>query len=399
MTPKIPSLKSLAKQVKSRYWRIIIPNLLEYKNSTSQQLHQLKCSVLQRLIAKETKRGLQYYRIALEHHVNGVPHLDILITYLVSKTRRLTDWDHLLRHGNVTKYRQLNTAIIDYGTKEDKFSLSNFPEVTSAILQVQALQQNPFLYLYRKMKLNPLHFNLQQYVESHELAPYIKNWGAIKVKIKDMQEAAANISLKSRPGIQLITRALVQERLTPAQLQVYDSWPGYQTIVDHLNIMTSQKGDRQQKSLNLLITGAPNTGKSALVWQRNPPQGFQSLLQHCSVYPMGMAHWFPKYHFDVYHAIYWNQARLTAYSYDTILKILDGSPLDLPSKGGQSRKVDNPLVIMTSNMTLQQMILQKFNYNRGYLAMARENLSVRLTNVVVPQGLTLFLLQKLLVSG
>ena len=114
---------------------------------------------------------------------------------------------------------------------------------------------------------------------------------------------------------------------------------------------------------------------------------------------MGMAHWFPKYHSDVYHCLYWNQARLTAYSYDTILKILDGSPLDLPSKGGQSRKVDNPLVIMTSNMTLQQMIQQKFGYSLDFSQMARKNLGVRIRNVIIPPGYDLFLLQKLIISS
>jgi hypothetical protein len=385
-------------KLRSKFWRIVIPNLIQYQNSTLLQLTNLKYSVLQRLLAKESSKGLQHYRIALQHHQNGVPHLDILLAYHTSKQRRLTDWDYLLRHGDVTAYRQLNKAIIQYGCKQDQESLSNFPADTSAILDIQQLTRDPFAYLYARMKEDPLHFNLQDYVYRNELSTHIKGWSAIKTKLKDMQLAAANHTLRSRPGIAPITRARVQERLTPAQLQVYDSWQGYSTIVDSLNQMTRLKGARQQKSLNLLITGLPNTGKSALIWQRNPPQGHQSLLQHCSVYPMGMAHWFPKYHSEVYHCLYWNQARLTSYSYDTILKILDGSPLDLPSKGGQSRKVDNPLVIMTSNMTLPQMIYQKFRYSPDFLQMARTNLSVRIKNVIIPPGYDLFLLQKLLVS-
>ena len=383
---------------RSRFWRIVIPNLIEYKNSSDQQLKNLKFLVLQRLIAKETKRGLQHYRIALQHHQNGVPHLDILLTYPTSVLRRLTEWDYLLKHGDVTTYRQLNKAIIQYGRKQDKESLSNFPDDISDILDIQQLIKDPYLYLLKKMQQDPLHFNLQDYVYHNKLSPHIKGWAAIKTKLKDMQLAAANHTLRSRPGIAPITRARIQERLTPAQLSVFDSWTGYQVIVDFFNQMTRLKGDRQQKSPNLLITGAPNTGKSALIWQRNPPQGHQSLLQHCSVYPMGLAHWFPKYHSGVYHCLYWNEARLTSYSYDTILKLLDGSPLDLPSKGGQSRKVDNPLVIMTSNMTLPQMINQKFSYNLDFLQMARKNLSVRIKNVIIPEGYDLFLLQKLFFS-
>ena len=110
---------------------------------------------------------------------------------------------------------------------------------------------------------------------------------------------------------------------------------------------------------------------------------------------MGLSQWFPKYQSGTYQLIYWNEAKLTSYSYDTILKLLDGSPMDLSNKGSVSRKVDNPLVIMTSNLTLNQMIQQKFGYNSNYISLAKDNLSVRVKNVVVPKGYDLFLLQKL----
>jgi hypothetical protein len=383
---------------KSKFWRIVIPNLLEYQSSTSQQLHQLKCSVLESLFHKETKKGLQYYRIALEHHVNGVPHLDILLTYHTSKQRRLTDWDYLLRHGDVTPYRQLNKAIIQYGTKEDKTSLSNFPGDISAILQVQTLQRDPYSYLQQRMKADPLHFNLQQYCHQHQLFKHIKGWASIKTKLKDAQLAAANFTLRSRPGIQLITRARVQERLTPAQLRTYDSWQGYQVIVDHLNQMPKYGFNRPLKTSNLLITGCPNVGKTSLFHNPNHLPQQVCVQDFTAMYQMGMVNWFPKYQSDTYNLILWNQAKLTSYSYDVILKLLEGSHCDLPAKGSSHRKVDNPLIVMTSNMTLEQLICQKFAYNLDFQSLARQNLSVRIKNVVVPKGYDLFLLQKLLVS-
>ena len=401
--------------VKSANWRIIIPNLIDYKDSTSEQLHQLKCLILQRLkrrpqdprshIKSQFDRGLRYYHIALEHHANGVPHLDILLIYDRSIQRQLVDYDYLLTHGNITTYRKLNQAIIDYGKKQDAQALSNLPEdqllpdgsSVSSIIRFYDFKSDPYLYLYHQMKKDPIHFSLEQYVQKNELSPYIKGWSSIKSKLRDMQVAAANLEIKAKPGFKLITRSLVQSLLTPSELKLYDSWSGYQTIVNYLNVMTLQKGNRDPKTLNLLITGAPNCGKSALVWHPKPHSHFNPISKYCSVYPIGMSHWFPKYQSDVYHCIYWNEAKFTAYSYDTILKLLDGSPLDLPNKGGTSRKVDNPLIIMTSNMTLQQMIQQKFGYNRSYVDMARKNLAVRVQNVVVPKNYDLFLLQKLLV--
>ena len=404
------TIKSKRTQPKSAHWRIVIPNLIDYQHSSPQQLFDLKHLILDRLknrpqlktssIKSEFQRGLVYYRIALQHHANGVPHLDVLLSYDKSIKRRLTDFDYLLKHGNVTTYRQLNSAIIDYGTKEDKNSLTNFPDDITQVLNVQELKKDPYRYLQLQMLKDPLHFNLEQYVRRHDLFKDISGWSSIKNKLKDSQLAAANLQLKDKPGFQLITQEVIYSSLNPQEIKLYfGKWNGYRRIVHYLNDLTLRKGTRDPKTLNLLISGSPNCGKSALVWHPNPHSHFNPISKYCSVYPIGMSQWFPKYQSDVYHCIYWNQMKLTSYSYDTILKLLDGSPMDLNTKGAVSRKVDNPLVLMTSNMTLEQMIQQKFHYNKDYIEMARSNLAVRVENVVVPPGYDLFLLQKLLVCS
>jgi hypothetical protein len=383
---------------KSKFWRIVIPNLIQYQNSSPDRLKQLKFQILQRLLAKETKMTLQYYRIAIQHHQNGVPHLDILLAYHTSKLRRLTDWDYLLKHGDVTPYRQLNKAIIQYGTKEDKQSLSNFPQDTSGILHLQQLTKDPFAYLYARMKEDPLHFNLQQYCHQHQLFTHIKGWSSIKTKLKDAQLAAANFALKSRSGIRHIDRRLIQQRLSPAQLTTYDGWQGYQVIVDHLNQMSQYGYRRPLKTSNLLITGSPDTGKTSL-FQSDLARSHVSVQDYASVYPMGTRTWWPNYQSEVFQLIFWNEAKLTSYSYDVILKVLEGSKVDLPYKGGHTLKYDNPLVIMTSNMTLDQLITQKFPHDEVFQDLARCNLAVRIRCVTIPPTNTLFLLQRLILPA
>lgn len=375
------------------------------------ELDSLKSQVIQKLILHQKPKGLRYYSIAWQtHQTSGEPHLDVLISYDKNIKKSYSSFNYLLelcpqRPSQttpgvfITPYSKtrLNRAILQYGSKEDPQIVSNFPEDTSSILQVHEFQKDPYVYLQSQMRKDPLHFNLQQYCQKHNLYDKMSGWSSIKTKLRDSQTAAANLLLKTKPGFKFISRELIESVLTPSELKRYDSWNGYQKIVNYLNTMIVQKGNRQQKSLNLLITGLPNTGKSALVWQRNPLPNRAAVSNYCSVYPIGMQHWFPRYSSDVYHCIYWNQAKLTSYSYDTILKLLDGSPLDLPTKGGSSRKIDNPLIIMTSNMTLQQMIKQKFGYNSDYVSMARSNLAVRVQNVIVPKGYDLFILQKLLI--
>ena len=374
------------------------------------ELDSLKSQILQKLIHHQKSKGLRYYSIAWQtHQTSGQPHLDILITYDKNIKKSNSSFNYLLQSCPqrpsettpgvfITPYSKtrLNKAVLQYGSKEDPCVISNFPEDTSSILQVNQFQKDPYVYLQNQMRKDPLHFNLEQYCQKHNLYNKMSGWSSIKTKLRDSQTAAANLLLKTKPGFKFISRGLIQSVLTLPELKHYDSWKGYQTIVDYLNTMIIQKGKRDPKSLNLLITGAPNTGKSALVWHPNPHDHFNPISKYCSVYPIGMQHWFPRYSSDVYHCIYWNQAKLTSYSYDTILKLLDGSPLDLPNKGGSSRKIDNPLIIMTSNMTLQQMIKQKFGYNSDYVKMARSNLAVRVQNVIVPEGYDLFILQKLL---
>lgn len=372
---------------KSKFFRIVIPNLQDYKSASLLQFYQLKLQILQRLLSKEKKRGLQYYRIALERHQNGVPHLDILLTYQVSKQRRLTDWDYLLRHGNVTSYRHLNKAIIQYGTKQDKQSLSNFPEDLSDLLQVQKCKEDPFLYLYQQMKRDPFHFNVQQYVHQHNLAPVIKNWSSLKSKLKDMQIAAANLVLKSRAGLAYITRARIQACFSSDQLRIYDSWAGYQTIIDFLNQIPRYGFSRPFKSPQLLLVGTPNTGKTTLV---------NVLQRYYSIYHKDVSNWFPRYTDRVYPIISWDEFKLKGgMSHTTLLKFLQGSPIDLQYKGGSVLKRDNPLIIMTSNLTLDQHILSKFKNTRLQEA-ARVNLSARICELIIPAGYDLFILLKLI---
>lgn len=379
---------------KSKYWRIVIPNLIEYKDSSTEELQNLKSSIYQKLKAKEEPKGLQYYHIACESHQNKVPHLDILIIYARSIQHRFAHFDYLLKHGNITTYRQLNDAILNYGKKEDNDPISNLPENNNQIIKIQELKKDPYFYLEQKMDEDPFNFNVEEYVKINKLASQIKGWSSIKTKLKDMQTAEANIRLRNKPGFQFITRSHIRESLTRSELKIFDSWSGYQTIVDYLNQIPTYGYVRPLKTKNLLITGKPNIGKTCL-FQSGLAATYNSIDKYISVYPMGMRTWWPNYRSETYKLILWNEAKLTSYSYDTILKLLEGSRVDLPYKGGSTKKYDNPLVILTSNLTLEQMILQKFPGNKQYQQMARSNLFVRIENVIVPEDYNLFLLQKL----
>ena len=349
----------------------------------------------------DVSRRPQKYMVSEQTYASGEPHLHVILGY--ENRKHITTpnfFDYLGVHPNVQTMRNMKAAL-QYMHKEDPEPYTNVDLVRQLALLRAKDTNSLYLLLKEQMQKDPFNFEPYRYIADNNLdaavckANYTKS---IKL-LRNVREALCNKLLYDKPGFKFIDRALIERQLSPSELAAYDSWSGYQVIVDHLNQIPRYRFRRPAKTKNLLITGPPSIGKSALVWQTYLEPHLNPLNSHVSVYPMGMKDWFPDYKSEIYDVIYWNESKLTSYSYDTILQLLDGSPVMLPSKGGGHKKVDNPLVIMTSNMTLDQMIQQKFNYSKDYQKTAKGNLSVRLTNVVVPPKHDLFLIQKLLVSA
>lgn len=339
------------------------------------------------------------YLICQQMYDSGQPHFHAILIY--SKRKQILDqdvFDFLDIHPNIQTMRNMKAAL-EYVYKQDSYPLTNMDIIHERRVARAKDTSSLYSFLYEQMIKDPLGFDVFQYCQTNHLSHqiYKANYPKAVHLLMQIQKVCCNKLLTEKPGFKIIDRPLIEQKLSPSDLKIYDSWAGYSIIVDHLNKMTRQRGLRDPKSSNLLITGPPNVGKSALVWHPRPRAPFNPISAHCSVYPMGMKDWFPQYKSGVYHCIYWNEAKLSSYTYDVILQLLDGSPVMLPAKGGGHKKVDNPLVIMTSNMTLEQMIHQKFSYNKAYQALARANLGARITNVVVPRGYDLFLLQQLLI--
>ena len=378
-------------QIKSRYFRLVIPNLIDYTHKLA-QLNKLKGDTLNLLLHKQ--KDLQYYKIAIQTHpTTQVPHLDVLLIYSKSVLKSLVRFDYLIKHGHLTRYRKLNEAILAYSSKEDPQVLSNFPkssdftEDLALVLTISQLKKDSYRHLELQMLKDPLHFNLEQYVRMNDLAQYISSWSSVKTKLKDMQVAAANLTLRSKLGFKYIDRALIQRILSPSELQIYNSWGGYQTIVNYLNQIVFYGCTRPFKSKQLLLVGPPDTGKTSLIRQ---------LQKHVATYHLDVSNWYPNYRDNVYKLFFWDQFKLKGgMSHTDLLKFLQGSPMDLQYKGGSSLRCDNQLIIMTSNMTLDQHIQIKFKDKR-LIQLAQANLSTRIEQVILPNTLNLFLLQKLI---
>ena len=404
-------------------YRLVIRNIQGYGTfsctsskrplDTCPALDQLKQSVLDYLLQQQNKRKAKpiNWSIAWQIHAgSGLPHLDILIVFQKNIKPLLTSFDYLIKdlkikqkdvkdqvgigHVWVTPYssKKLSKAVLDYGQKEDPKVLTNLTsETKDDLVRVNKLEKDPYRYLELQMLKDPLKFNLEQYVRKHDLAQYLSGWSSIKTKLKDMQVAAANLKLRQKPGFRLIDRSHARTFLTTREYKKYTAFRTiYNPIITKLNEIVTFWFNRPFKTKQLLLVGPADTGKTSLIRQ---------IQKHTAVYHMDVSSWFPAYRDGVYPVISWNQFKLKGgMTHTDLLKFLEGYPMDLQYKGGSSLRRDNQLIIMTSNMTLDQHIQLKFK-DELQRSLARQNLRARIEQVVLPKGIDLFLLQKLIVNA
>lgn len=376
------SENNFQKLIQGKYFFLTLPKF----KVEQEEIIRLKTEVFQIILEKESKK-LEHVGVVRQVHKDGSFHIHVYIQYLIRKKLSLRHFDYLPKHPNIQVVRGLK-QVLDYLVKQDTKPLYSYGFNPRYEVNKKRIQREPFALLSEAMQQDPLNFKVWQWIETNNLqVPASKgNWSKAISQLKHRQVVLANQLLRSNVGICPITRELIEEVLSPQELSLYDSWEGYQKIVQHLNQIPTFGYERPHKFSNLLLVGRPNIGKTALA---------REIRKSVAVYSFGVDNWFPHFQNYVYPMILWNQLYLRAMPYGQLLNILQGEPTDLPYKGGSILKRDNQLIYMTSNMTLQQHICSRF---RDPIAreLARANLRARITEVIVPEGYDLFLLLKLI---
>ena len=380
------------KRLAGRYFRLVVPALEGYPSDwkwQSERIRELRASVVDLLTAHERSRGLDRYLVAVERHQgSGQPHLDILMRYIKRIQNPLNRYDYLVKHGNLIRYRTVNTAILDYGRKQDPSPLGNLD--AARVIAESRVRTELYTMMKQAMMRDPFKFDPIDWLADTGLDDAAVRTNMYKTirAVKDRQSRECNRRLAMRPGIREITPELIRQRLSDDELRVYHSWPGYATIVDHINQIARWGCMRPHKTPNLYLCGPPNTGKSTLLRQ---------IAKHCATYPLGTRDgWFPHFKSGVYTMLVWDEFDLRTYRYTDLLKLLEGAPMKLPQKGGHVERADNQLIACTSNLTLREHISMRFRTaeNRAH---SRANLGVRFTEVCIPRGHDLFMLIKLII--
>ena len=380
------------KRIKGRIWRLVIPAIQGYGVHPVRphpSLQALKLQILDSLLIREKSRSLIRWCIAWQtHQGSGLPHLDIFLEYERGVLNSSKRYDYLLKHGDLTRYRTVNRAIIQYGRKEDPKPLSNINSSEQILLE-RDTKRDLYSTAEKAMIQDPFNFKMERWLCDNDLYRAVSKTTYFKQKrlLLEYQQGLCHKRLQERPGIKLIVRKHIRDTLNRKEWTQFKSWVGYQVIIDHINQIVKWRCQRPHKTSNLLIVGKPDTGKTTL---------FRRLDELVASYPMGThGAWFPDYCDGVFGFLKWEEFTLNKYPYDLLLKLLEGQAAKLPVKGSHAFRRDNQLITMTSNLKLQQHICNRFksNTNRNH---ARLNLASRITEVVIPDGKDLFLLLKLL---
>ena len=351
--------------------------------------HDLKVHLVDNVGNLKKTNNPEKYIISEESYANGESHFHVILSYNQRKT--ITDprhFDYETIHPNIQTLRNLKAAL-EYVQKEDRNPLTNVDLLKQLMVEHTKSTKHVYRFLQQHMLKDPFNFDVDQFLEQHDLYKqiYKTNYTKALNLLKRRQNSTCHRYLTTPTLIKQITRELIEESLSLQELTLFDSWPGYQRIVDHINSVREYKCIRPFKTLQPLIVGEPSIGKTTLI---------NELRKYFVLYPMNVSNWFPKYKDGIYQIFSWNEFRLTGkLPYSDILQLLEGSVMDLQYKGGSAIRRDNQLIIMTSNLTLKQHINRKFVDTQSR-KISQQNLGVRIQELIVPKGKTLFLLLKLL---
>lgn len=330
---------------------------------------------------KENESQWEYLRYAavLETHdkdVNEATHLHLYLGFSKRSRVKLDRFDYLGKHGQLERVRNYS-LVLKYMTKE------NLPQAN--FNYIEDIMQKDFPRAVQILLQQGMH--IRQIYKDYASIAATKNWSNYLRFAAYLKESQKILDEMNKGGIRLITPELIKARLSEQEYELFYSSDIYQRIVDKINDIVEYGCERPFKAKALFLVGAPNMGKSTLG---------KKLQQKVATFTFPDDGWWQGYESDVFKVIIWNEFTLRKISYDTLLKFLEGERMDLPIKGTHVTRSDNPLILLSSNLSLEQHICARFTSEQNR-ANSRANLAVRIEEVNIGNS-PIFFLQKLLVS-
>lgn len=331
---------------------------------TIAQAGSLKKETIEKLL-KEKEMHLIQYCISLEHHtdVKKGTHFHIWMRFNKVKEFGLKHFDYLGKHGKLEKVKS-SANVLQYISKEDAKPLTNFD---LAGYNLKKNFEEGVLSLYKQgWSYSKIMLTFPNVVSK-------RKWISMKKFISEYEEIARETEYRETlKGIRYISREVIETKLSKAEIKLFDSFNGYQDLIDILNQTVALGFNQKHKSCCLSLVGKSNIGKTNL---------FEQFGKYCPLYRYPEDGWHIGYTNHLYSAIVWQEWEYNLHSPETYLRLFEGISVDLRIKGSKGVKSDRPYIFLTSNMTWKEKVTRRFRNDKRMLEVQLKALKVRIKEI------------------
>ena len=332
---------------------------------------------------------LEHLAVVCETHtkdVNKGRHIHVYLSYLKKRRLSLRHFDFLQNGVHVEKVKNTE-SLLAYMNKENECK-TNFDVWRKLLSHSRSMAAKT---VTRMAELG--HDLRQVQVKYGDLLCNLP-WETMRKFAHYRAHYAREFSQRKGISQQLrwIDRSLIEARLTQEELEIFDSDPQFQTLVDYINKVKKFGSEQIHKECCLSIVSEPSTGKSSLLLK---------LAEHYNNYNFPIDGWHrEQYENNVYSMWTWNEWDIGSVNWSDLLLLLEGFETDLRIKGSKTVKLDRPMLFLVSNDTYLEHYRKRFGYlkrqsPRSYEVRQRA-LAVRIKELNFGEK-NLFFLQKLFV--
>ena len=353
-------------------------------------LSQTKLSVPEVYDKLLSEDKLEHLAVVLETHTLDVQkgkHIHVYLSYLKTRDLSLRHFDFLQNGVHVEKVKNIE-CVLAYMNKENECQ-SNFDVWRKLLAHSRSMAAKTL----NRMAL--MGFDLSEIqVKYHDILCNLP-WKTMSLFAYEVVNTAHDLSKRKGLDKQLrwIDRDLIQKRLTPEELLLFDSDPQFQTFVDYINKIKKFGSEQILKNCCLSLVSAPSTGKSTLLLK---------LAEHYNNYNFPMDGWHRGPYNNHIHSMWtWNEWDIGTVPWGDLLLLLEGFETDLRIKGSKTVKLDRPMLFLVSNETYEQHYNKRFGYLKrqslSSFEVRKKALDVRIQELNFGEN-NLFFLQKLFVG-
>ena len=333
--------------------------------------------------------SLQDFAVVLETHTRDEAkgnHLHIYIQFEKSREISVNHFDFLGKHGNLQKVRS-EIAVLEYMQKESEVKAS-FDVLERLINKAKSNNDIRKLMFHLMVDRNWQPSDITVRFGSRILDANFRQLTDLAQQAKADGKREREFAWMKSNRMRSITREIIEARLSPDELGLYNTFPIYQRLVDVVNRLLVKGNDHDHKQCTIALVGKPNIGKSTFV---------NTLSKHFMSYFFPLDNWHKQYTNGSYEMWIWHEWDFRIISYSDFLLLTEGEKCDLRVKFAKAQKEDRPLLILLSNRTYAEHAAAKFVRRHDLRKECIESLQTRINEFNFGE-LPMHFLTKLLVS-